>query len=823
MADWAASVDAYYFFNPDLLESWCENMSGAKFKLMLQSWSLSCHTKLANTASFLRRLQRDWMSMHDCWLSCQFRDTLPLSNGLALVFKRLLLFSAAAKEAEAAVKTMQQLSQPSVPSQDSASTNESPKPAMQEPCLRFRYLLASAGSGKTHRLMDVLSNHYGFYLISGAINDDPTIFDNDDDEETLYRPRATGSSRDTKLLFETTQVPWLRDGPRRLPRRRERRCILLLQSRLHLLSRVMELSEKSRDFTLSPRTWLQYQLSCRSERDSFLRIFRLSMIADRYSGISYPEMHPRIKEVIWCLDEVQCDLFEPDLQTGLSASKTLLDSLILALRIEQIQKFEEDRLDRVSRLSNRMDRFIDKIRAIIEESGDIYGQPRIENFAPYLDLSWVALRLIKLSKLRRDHLNHVTLLSGTALAIDKVRAVVQDTSNPYLQPTIEGFMPSFALLTDDQTFLKVFDHRISELLNILYDSQSPEAFIRNIYRRDAIFISASEQTFRDSRLFEHVRSYRSQFNNATSLSDAVVQKFEEFKPRILRNSVSFRGRYRWSVYYVEKLLETFFMNRAITDHIIDEVTKNAKYILKGPLKRRLKDLAKMPEKTTMLKEVFDMAIDADLFGRSRILCSNSTSDLIEQALGYVESASSEGVEAIRVCLAERLVVESVMEYLEETGQLMTLVDEYLYANQFSETAIGEATEFGFAVSVKWLSSQTLPQRQDFVSAFDTVYRISAAGCAFNQKLDLGNFSLEAGDGLSRDYRSDNGENLGLTQWLRLVRENAPRPTFFFPEQVAGPDVMFVFKENGGMKRIVFAIQVFIPYRLNIDHKAEFQF
>ena len=70
------------------------------------------------------------------------------------------------------------------------------------------YLLAPAGSGKTQRLMNELFNCYGFYLNSGAINDDPTV---SDDGEVLYQPRTMGSSRDTKLLFDTTRVPWLRN------------------------------------------------------------------------------------------------------------------------------------------------------------------------------------------------------------------------------------------------------------------------------------------------------------------------------------------------------------------------------------------------------------------------------------------------------------------------------------------------------------------------------------------------------------------------------------------------------------------------------------
>lgn len=259
----------------------------------------------------------------------------------------------------------------------------------------------------------------------------------------------------------------------------------------------------------------------------------------------------------------------------------------------------------------------------------------------------------------------------------------------------------------------------------------------------------------------------------------------------------------------------------ITDQTIDEVTEEAKRILKAPIKRRLEDLAKMPEKHIMMNDVFNMAFDADPFGRSRILCSNSSSELIEQALGYVESAASEGVEAVKVCLAERLIVDSVIEHLEKTCHLEPSVNEYLNANQFYEGALGDATEFGLAASVYRLSSQTLPPREDFVSAFDTAYSISARGCTFNEKPNLANFFLEKGDGLRRDYKSADGKDLDLKGWLQRVREKAPRPTFLFPEKDAGPDLMFVYKERAGTTRIVFAIQVSTPYSRNTNHKSDF--
>jgi hypothetical protein len=77
---------------------------------------------------------------------------------------------------------------------------------------------------------------------------------------------------------------------------------------------------------------------------------------------------------------------------------------------------------------------------------------------------------------------------------------------------------------------------------------------------------------------------------------------------------------------------------------------------------------------------------------------------------------------------------------------------------------------------------------------DTVYKISSNGCHFNHNLNLANFALERGEGLAGDYMPADGTELGLEQWLRLVRTNTRRPTFLFPEQKAGPDLMFAYKE-----------------------------
>lgn len=438
MADWAASVDAIYFFDPKLLESQRENKSGANFKAMLQGWSQSHHPKLAHTASFLEKLQQDWNSMQIFQSSCGLE--ISFSRGLHLVFQQLR-FYAVKNEADAAVTMMRQLSRPS---QASAPTNDEP-PGLNVRGFMCRYLLAAAGSGKTQRLMDELSICYGFYLSSGAINDDPTVFN---DGEALYQPRTMGSSRDTKLLFDTTQVPWMRNVA---SVRLKQRGSCLIDSRIELLLRVINLSKnQSLCFTLSPQTWLQYQLSCQSERDSFLRLFRLSMIANFPPEFLGQNATKGLK-ILWCFDEVQCDLSELRLQFD-SGSTTVLESLINALKV----------------------RHIETRRFMMQ----YFGNSR-----------------------------NICLLSGTALNIDKVRAVVHKTHTIWRQSAIEDFMPSYTLVTDDRIFTKVFDRRMTELLNILHDSNSPEAFVRNTYCRGAVFIPANERAFNRSGLFHQFREY----------------------------------------------------------------------------------------------------------------------------------------------------------------------------------------------------------------------------------------------------------------------------------------------------------------------------
>ena len=101
---------------------------------------------------------------------------------------------------------------------------------------RTYYLLAAAGSGKTHMILETLEKEFGFYLVSGAARHQEVVTDAG---ERLYRPRASILSQDAELLFRTIEPGWKRrlsihSDPRDSGSHLifERRCELLLISRL---------------------------------------------------------------------------------------------------------------------------------------------------------------------------------------------------------------------------------------------------------------------------------------------------------------------------------------------------------------------------------------------------------------------------------------------------------------------------------------------------------------------------------------------------------------------------------------------------------------
>ena len=175
------------------------------------------------------------------------------------------------------------------------------------------YLLAAAGSGKTLRMFRMLKDHFGFYVVSGAVGFRKQPYDTGDH---LYQPRASIKSGNTYLLFRTVELAQTYsysdnvDGEI-VPSTFEGRCLLLLMNRIRLSDQVSRLNVKE-TIKIRPWQWLRYQLSCNQDDDPFRRLLHCLFL-----GTGQRQALPRVlkrlppknrSQLLWYFDEVQCDL-----------------------------------------------------------------------------------------------------------------------------------------------------------------------------------------------------------------------------------------------------------------------------------------------------------------------------------------------------------------------------------------------------------------------------------------------------------------------------------------------------------------------------------
>jgi hypothetical protein len=746
MADWATTIDFKYFVER---KNGVSNLYDFQ-EALLKSWAESGHQKLTNAANFLRKIQGDWSRFCQLWVCRGGKSATPFTDGLQELAKQLYLHSSK-EEAKAAIEFMSQL-----PPDSPVRSPNIPPIGLTDDFYRTQcfYLLASAGSGKTQLMLNTLSEHFGFYFVSGAVEtiESKNLLNG----EELYRAKTTGASGDTRLLFHTTRQPWILQSQNSSIRSFERRCALLVECRLNLLCCVISESESDLSrFSLKPWHWLQFQLSCESGRDSFQRMFRLSILGEVFPRFTLGSTLPRGKwnqssRLVWCFDEVQCDL----VPVFASSTTTILEKC----------------------------------------------------FSNIIDMN-------------RSSFYHFSILAGTALNLHVAKAVVEEVKaaaysrGPTYFPA-QITLPTFALMDTDEKFIKLLDFRLDLMLDLMWDAESSQAFERNVYRKPEAFIPGHAETFKNDSLFVAFQDQRYQKYGLFygKLKDEAHKItfgcFHDTIKSILRSSTLLWGRYRWSVCYIEKLFQSFICNQGLTEMNITKASEDVQRGAVTPLKRRIETLAQSTKNEPFLKDLFNMALDADLFSRSRVLRSREAAVLIQQAIGYVQEADSLDGKATQVCLAERPVVQAVWEYLREDKKIDTLVDDYIYANQFHASTIGFDAESRLAVSVNNLATKAMPQRQEFLAAFDTVHRISTLRCAIDTKLGLENYYLEKSQGAPQSTTGYVKETR-LEKWLQLVHDEAPRATFLFPSEFAGPDLFFVLKEDvlNGVKRLICSVQV----------------
>ena len=800
MMNKAKAMSIGYFLGPGYPGHMTDQM-----KQILQSWCHGLSPKPQVAYSMLLTLQNDWHSFESQWEgagghswittdSSENAFDYPFLHGLnslaGQMYERLLT-----AEAERAINVMSQFKSNHLdfhhPTEPTDEVNQNPS--------QISYLLAAAGSGKTHRMFRMLKDQYGLYIVSGAVGKQPH-----DAGDHLYQPRASIKSGDTGLLFRTLELARTYSDPNNLDEDTadftfETRCDLLLQNRLRLFNEIFDVAftkgSESQPWQFQPWQWLRYQLSYNQNDDPFRRLLHCLFLGneDLVSNHGFVSS-PSGLQLLWCFDEVQCDL-EP-VPSILAASRKFPKMSTLSAMISALAKNVGQYGSVLAGTALNLEGFKEAVQTGIEDSIDPsesdpdrsepYITPLQEFHLIYKDADFESLR-------------ETTIRSLIRVIWDVISQSQESNKQQDIRRTLGASLVGNETIFEDSKF----DLQLRQLRVQLLDKQEQDAI--DVQEQDAI--DGQEQDAMDVQKQDAVDG---QEQNAM---DELVQECHQAMVRVWdeinQQSFALRGRYRWSVCYIEELFRTLILNGELNKTLIVMASEKVQREAKEPLKRRIRDLATStdPRRQKLAHDVFHMAIQAKLYGRSRILDTEDAAILIEQALAYVRKVEKGKA---KVCLAEQLVVDSVMECFWENSPPGDITDQSLVNWQYSASSFGFITEDCLARAIYTSAHEECnrTKRSSFLSNFDDVYKIAPINThgQGSIKLNLEDFFLENAPGPVA-VSSDGSED--VKQWLEQVVRGSPRPLFLLPINSAGPDLMFVLRNNSTKpaKRLICAVQV----------------
>jgi hypothetical protein len=743
---------------------------------ILKYWLNSEYPRLSAVSRQILSIQTDWHHAQGLWnsLGMVLGYRIPFQTGLEGVCNTLYLH-ALDVEASHVLNFMESLP-------DQPGTSSSPGDLTGSESIFF--LLAPAGSGKTQQIFDRLSTRLGFYLVSGAVpreGNGSTLGD-----DILYAPRSAGASADTCLLYRMVAEEQFEDSACAFL------CHQLVLNRLNLLFRVLRQALAAGRLATpdNPWRWLQFQLSCGTRRDSFERLLRL-MVLSGSRIITFEEDRSSLsgnesinyQKLLWCIDEVQEDLPE----------RNKSDYGYLRERTGFLE-------------------------VVLHQIFSKYGPNGDDQEPPQTVLSGTAM-------------NFKRIRGNTQEAIASVEELykfppfpVHDLQNPNTRVHTSKIIDLMALVNTGSKFSSLFQNRLTTMFSAIWailDSRNPQDqnWIQSAHYQLKSLLMGNGEVLFDQNFFDAFDNLRKYYQDQTLQQIRV--RIDKVSNIIEKYAIPLRGRYRWSVCYIEYFFRLAVMSEDLSEEHISKAYSRARALAMNPLLVRIQALHGNPSQRSLFMNLTHMALDADLFGRSRVLHSPEDSDdaakLVEQAIGHLYVKTKDNEQAAKVCLAERLVVDAVIEYLKPNSLLTSEIDRYLNESQHEVSNFGFGAEEKLALEVYQQTS--LPHRSEFLKRLEPprfLQKRRKVPKQLNQKqFGLGDYVLEVNWSESTFDRQilDNGD---LSDWLQRVYQGRPRATFLLPDKLAGPDVVFVLKkDNPAAPKLICAIQV--SYKLSINH------
>lgn len=543
-------------------------------------------------------------------------------------------------------------------------------------------MFSVAGSGKTTRIFDLLSRVWGFYLLPFSL---PPPQNNKKESlsqqnEGIYLPRRGGGSRDTWTLFEG--LGCISEWPKAFAEPTiELNCKALIKCRHDLLSRLLELEPAP-----TPAEWLFYQTSCTRDNDPFDRLFRMARLQLQYRVVHGATLFKAVSEYHWATSGMQ-NVMRLHSSPGLYGS----EGSPLLYCVDEAQYDLEKR-----------------------EMGITTCQAISQKFLEYAALRFPLPSLVY----------QRFIISGTSLRLQEAKLAAQQV-RLFGEPKGDRLTlvhSGFKLLNTDKEFLDILDAHPKEIYSdfsrlFQYHNSNGDGLcsMLEMLEHDK---GLSRELCENLTRFYEIHKDQQPKQSSTLISDAFSSLEHDLRETISKHSQILRGRHRWSIIYVQGLLNRWlqrsFAGQLITHRDVKEQSDMAVKIAKDGLKYQLirienanyETISKAQDRVERkklsdqlarkLNDLFWTAVNANLLNKPRALNDKESGYWISEGFALVEAVEEK---AVTMVLAERLAVDAVIEYVksEQSGywydEQMT---GFINAQQNSKTSIGEGAEIYLA-------------------------------------------------------------------------------------------------------------------------------
>lgn len=276
---------------------------------------------------------------------------------------------------------------------------------------------------------------------------------------------------------------------------------------------------------------------------------------------------------------------------------------------------------------------------------------------------------------------------------------------PFLTPFKEG----------DEGFRQLLEHHINRVISRI-------AYLVHIGENTETYelwdvLSMAVERLNKKEFYERAQALLPQQADSSMIKIEALQVAEKIcaylteekrYESVLKHSQPLRGRYRWSVIYIEHLVATYLGREAhpVDEAVIRKQSNLCQDAIKRGLKQRLDELSKSPNKEhfCMLEDLYWTALHADLWQKPQILQDEQSGELITQAFAVLKSMEGG---TVKQQLAEYLSVRAVIEHMQEkpNDRQTQLLERLLFDNQGDDSSVGKASEYYLA----WVKISLSPQ------------------------------------------------------------------------------------------------------------------